>query len=74
MDVQTRIDEIDKEIAAINNNMGCHDWVNSGKGHTVYIPVVEKINATYVDEEFGEIPIRYSRQGTSTNYRSLCPN
>jgi hypothetical protein len=50
-----------------------HSWVMPD-GHTVYVPVVEATNATYVDEELGDIPLRFYEQGKSENYRSLCPN
>ena len=43
-------------------------------GHTVYVPVVEGVNATYTDPELGEIPLRYYHQTHSDNFRSLCPN
>lgn len=50
-----------------------HSWVMPD-GHTVYVPVVEGVNATYTDTELGEIPLRYYTKTTSDNYRSLCPN
>jgi len=50
-----------------------HSWVMPD-GHTVYVPVVEGINATYMDDELGDIPLRYYEQTNSDNFRSLCPN
>lgn len=50
-----------------------HSWIMPD-GHTVYIPVIEGVNAVYADAEFGEIPLRYYTQTPSENYRSLCPN
>lgn len=50
-----------------------HSWVMPD-GHTVYVPVVEGVNATYMDDDLGDIPIRYYEQTSSENYRSLCPN
>ena len=50
-----------------------HEWVMPD-GHHVYVPVVEPINGTYSDEQFGDIPLRWLRQTKSDNYRSLCPN
>ena len=50
-----------------------HAWVMPD-GHTVYIPVVEGINGTYVDSELGTIPLRWYHQTKSDNFRSLCPN
>ena len=50
-----------------------HEWVMPD-GHHVYVPVVEPINGTYSDEQFGDIPLRWLHQTKSDNYRSLCPN
>lgn len=50
-----------------------HEWVMPD-GHTVYVPIVESINATYQDEVFTEIPLRYAHKTQSDNFRSLCPN
>jgi DNA-directed RNA polymerase len=50
-----------------------HKWVMPDS-HTVYIPVVEGINAIYTDHELGDIPLRYYHQTSSKNFRSLCPN
>lgn len=50
-----------------------HSWTMPD-GHTVYVPVVEGVNATYTDHELGEIPLRYYTQTHSDNYRSLAPN
>ena len=50
-----------------------HTW-KLPDGHTAYVPVVEGTNATYKDDELGEIPLRYYEQTKSDNYRSLCPN
>lgn len=74
MDIQARIDAIDAKIAEIRNNMDAHDWINSGLGHTVYVPVIESTEGVYSDPEFGEIPLRYYHQTCSKNYRSLPAN
>ena len=50
-----------------------HEWTMPD-GHHVYVPVIESDHATYTDEEFGEIPLRYYHKTTSENFRSLCPN
>lgn len=50
-----------------------HSWVMPD-GHTVYVPVVESINATYIDDDLGEIPLRYYHQTRSENFRSLPAN
>jgi len=50
-----------------------HTWIMPD-GHTAYVPVIEAVNATYTDDELGEIPLRYYHQTSSENYRSLCPN
>ena len=50
-----------------------HEWIMPD-GHHVYVPVVEPINGTYSDEQFGDIPLRWLHQTKSDNYRSLCPN
>jgi len=67
----------DDVMSAINacwdNTADHHTWVMPD-GHTVYIPVVEGVNITYSDPEFGDIPFRYHRQTASNNFRSLCPN
>lgn len=51
----------------------CHEWVMPD-GHTVYVPIIEHVNATYADEVFKEIPLRYAHNAQSDNFRSLCPN
>ena len=56
-----------------NDTADHHTWVMPD-GHTVYVPVVKAINATYADPELGEIPLRYYHQIKSDNFRSLCPN
>jgi hypothetical protein len=43
-------------------------------GHTAYVPVVEGISGTYIDNELGEIPLKWYQKTNSQNYRSLCPN
>jgi len=59
--------------ACWNPQATAHTWVMPD-GHTVSIPVVEGVNGRYADPEFGEIPLRWYRQTTSENFRSLCPN
>jgi hypothetical protein len=66
-------DVMDTINSCWNNNADHHTW-RLPDGHTAYVPVVEGVNATYSDEELGEIPIRYFEQTKSDNYRSLCPN
>ena len=61
----------------INEAWNCegdsHSWTMPD-GHTAYVPVVEAVNATYMDPELGEIPLRFYKQQKSNNFRSLCPN
>jgi len=56
-----------------NPNANHHSWIMPDS-HTVYVPVIEGINGTCTDPEFGEIPLRWYHQTNSDNYRSLCPN
>lgn len=56
-----------------NDKADHHSWTMPD-GHTVYVPVVEAVNATYVDDELGDIPLRFYEQTSSENFRSLCPN
>ena len=67
-------EDVMETINACWNNQADHHTWTMPDGHTVYIPVIEGINATYTDDELGEIPLRYYAQTTSDNYRSLCPN
>lgn len=67
----------DDVMSTINdcwNPEATHHSFTMPDGHSVYIPVVEGVNVTYVDDELGEIPLRYYEQSTSDNYRSLAPN
>jgi len=50
-----------------------HSWIMPD-GHTAYVPVVEGISGTYIDNELGEIPLKWYQKTNSQNYRSLCPN
>jgi len=59
--------------ACWSTNKDYHSWTLPD-GHVAYVPVIEGINAEYLDSDFGEIPIRYYTQTPSENYRSLCPN
>tara|TARA_R110000787_G_scaffold1815_1_gene7701 strand:- start:4991 stop:6742 length:1752 start_codon:yes stop_codon:yes gene_type:complete len=67
----------DEVMETINNcwdsEAEAHTWTMPD-GHVVYVPVVEATNAVYSDEELGDVPLRYYRQTSSDNYRSLCPN
>tara|TARA_R110000765_G_scaffold105126_8_gene195152 strand:- start:9 stop:1757 length:1749 start_codon:yes stop_codon:yes gene_type:complete len=67
-------EDVMETINACWNDQADHHTWTMPDGHTVYIPVMEGINATYTDDELGEIPLRYYAQTTSDNYRSLCPN
>ena len=67
-------EDVMETINACWNDQADHHTWTMPDGHTVYIPVIEGINATYTDDELGEIPLRYYAQTTSDNYRSLCPN
>ena len=56
-----------------NYNKDYHSWIMPD-GHTVYVPVVDSITATYRDSEYGAIPLRWDQQIKSNDFRSLCPN
>ena len=56
-----------------NPEITCNSWIMPD-GHTAYIPVIKSIDGTYTDPEFGEIPLTWSQQATSSDFRSLCPN
>ena len=56
-----------------NPEITCNSWIMPD-GHTAYIPVIKSIDGTYTDPEFGEIPLTWSQQAPSSDFRSLCPN
>jgi hypothetical protein len=66
-------DVMDTINACWNPEADHHTWTMPD-GHTVYVPVVEGLNAVYRDPELGEIPLRYYHQTCSDNFRSLPAN